>query len=184
MRPFRSLILATFACVLSGCADDVEDLYSKDPAFCRITPVTAVQPLREALTSPGMFCTITIEPKRYICTREDGTYAPLNRTDEEAYGAPIYRAGFIVGTPSLSDGQTGQFYYVCYELACPSCYSYQMQVKAMKLQSGEKASCTACGRTYSLLYDGSLTEGPDGIKHLKRYHCSYTQAQDLFVIQN
>lgn len=184
MRLRHACILTILVGILSGCADDVEDLFSKDPAFCRITPVTAVQPLREALTSPGLFCTITFEPTQYIFTRADGTFAPLKRTDEEAYGHPVYRAGFIVGTPSLPDGQTSQFYYVCYELACPSCYTYNMQVKPMKLLSGEKVSCAACGRTYSLLYDGSLTDGPDGIKHLKRYHCSYTQAQDLFVIQN
>ena len=183
MRLRHACILTVIAGILSACTDDVEDLYSKDPAFCRIAPVTAVQPLREALTSPGMFCTITFEPTKYICTRVDGTSAPLNRTDEEAYGAPVYRAGFIVGTPSLPDGQTSQFYYICYELACPSCYTYQMLVKPMKLQSGEKATCSNCGRTYSLLYGGGLVEGPEGVKHMKRYRCSYTPARDLFVIQ-
>lgn len=184
MRLGRAYILAVAVGVLSGCADEVEDLFSTEPAFCHISPVTAVQPLREALTGPGILCTITFEPTQYICTRADGTSAPMNRTDEEAYGHPVYRAGFIVGTPSLPDAKTSQFYYVCYELACPSCYDNQLLTRPMTLRTDETAECSTCGRTYSMLYGGSQVGGPEGVKKMKRYHCTYTPAYDTFVVQN
>lgn len=184
MKHISFCLLALLATLLCGCSEDATDMFSHDPAYCRICPVTAVQPLREALTSPGSFCTITFEPTQYVCTRPDGTFASLTRTDEEAYGRPIYRAGFIVGTPSLPDAKTGQFYYLCYELACPSCYKQQLLTKPMELQADETAHCTTCGRTYSMRYGGGLVDGPDGEKLMKRYNCSYAMGQDLFIVQN
>lgn len=184
MKRCRIYLLAGIVGMLCGCTGEVENLFSTDPAYLRVSPVTAVEPLRVALTSPGEFCTITIEPTRYVFTRPNGSSAPLNRTDEETYGRPVYRAGFLVGTPSLPDEKTGQFYYVCYELACPDCYTNRMLTKAMKLQEGEIVACPECGRSYSLLYGGSQIGGEKGKRLMKRYNCTYTPAYDNFEILN
>ncbi len=177
----RTIVLA-FALV--SCDATVESEYSRLRAFLRVTPVTAATPLYEAVNNPGIFCKVTLDGAHYIFTRQNGTSTQLNITAVGANYArmqSIYNQGFIVGTPSQTDINTGQFYQVAFDIVCPNCYESSI-AKMLTLQ-GEEAVCPRCGRTYSLANNGIVTKGEKGRK-LHRYRMAYVPTQDMFVINN
>ena len=177
----RTIVLA-FALV--SCDATVESEYSRLRAFLRVTPVTAATPLYEAANNPGIFCKVTQDGAHYIFTRQNGTSTQLNITAVGANYArmqSIYNQGFIVGTPSQTDINTGQFYQVAFDIVCPNCYKNSI-AKMLTLQ-GEEAVCPRCGRTYSLANNGIVTKGEKGRK-LHRYRMAYVPTQDMFVINN
>lgn len=177
----RTIVLA-FALV--SCDATVESEYSRLRAFLRVTPVTAATPLFEAANNPGIFCKITQDGAHYFFTRQNGTSTQLNITAVGANYArmqSIYNQGFIVGTPSQTDINTGQFYQVAFDIVCPNCYKNSI-AKMLTLQ-GEEAVCPRCGRTYSLANNGIVTKGEKGRK-LHRYRMAYVPTQDMFVINN
>ena len=177
----RTIVLA-FALV--SCDATVESEYSRLRAFLRVTPVTAATPLFEAVNNPGIFCKVTLDGAHYIFTRQNGTSTQLNITAVGANYArmqSIYNQGFIVGTPSQTDINTGQFYQVAFDIVCPNCYESSI-AKMLTLQ-GEEAVCPRCGRTYSLANKGIVIKGEKGRK-LHRYRMAYVPTQDMFVINN
>ena len=177
----RTIVLA-FALV--SCDATVESEYSRLRAFLRVTPVTAATPLFEAANNPGIFCKITQDGAHYFFTRQNGTSTQLDITAVGANYArmqSIYNQGFIVGTPSQTDINTGQFYQVAFDIVCPNCYKNSI-AKMLTLQ-GEEAVCPRCGRTYSLANKGIVIKGEKGRK-LHRYRMAYVPTQDMFVINN
>ncbi len=177
----RTIVLA-FALV--SCDATVESEYSRLRAFLRVTPVTAATPLFEAANNPGIFCKVTQDGAHYIFTRQNGTSTQMDITAVGANYArmqSIYNEGFIVGTPSQTDINTGQFYQVAFDIVCPNCYENSI-AKMLTLQ-GEEAVCPRCGRTYSLANKGIVIKGEKGRK-LHRYRMAYVPTQDMFVINN
>lgn len=167
--------------LLVGCADTIDDEYAPFQAYLRLQPVTALQPLREALTSPGMFCVVTITPTHYVCTRTNGTWAQLQRMGTDNYNRPKCISGFIVGTPSMP-ASSGNFEVVVYDLACPNCYRHDYVERSLSVKSDETATCSRCGSMYNLQNGTGQEPGGGGV--LYKYRPTYSPAQDLFLVMN
>lgn len=75
---FISLLLA--ALLLATSCDKAESERSHYRAFMRFSPVTGAPQLLAALTSPGVFCTITFSAQYYIFTAPDGKSTSYPRT--------------------------------------------------------------------------------------------------------
>lgn len=184
MKRTHGLLLSLALGLTVACDGDVENEFSGLRAFCRVTPVTAAAPLFEALNNPGMFCTLTPDGTRYVFTRQNGTSVPLEMgaTTQNYYRMQsIYNQGFIIGTPSVPDWKTSNFYQIAFDIVCPNCYEAAI-AKSLTLK-GEEAVCGRCGRHYSLRNKGIIEEGEKGRK-LHQYHIAYTAAQDMMVINN
>ncbi len=174
------LLCPACALLFSGCGDDGTDSYAPTPAFMRVQPVTALAPLRTALTSPGYFCALTYSKPYYHAKGTDGTSAQLNGTALEGYGAPVYICGIIVGTPSLPN-TAGSFYTIAYDQACPNCYE-ELINKALTFPEQTKAHCERCKRSYDLNTSGIVIEGGAG-KPLLRYGVQYDATNDVVVVR-
>ena len=74
-RLFCLLFVSLF---LSGCLEVPQSEYAKVHAFLRLSPVSAVPPLFQALNSPGLFCTISREPSHYLIRSADGKEVALS----------------------------------------------------------------------------------------------------------
>lgn len=173
---------------LTSCTDDSENLYAGYRAFFRYPLVITTQPLRTALDNPGMFCTIRYDARSYYFVGADGTTASQSRTALDNYGAPMCIAGFIVGTPSIPDMQSGMHSPVAYDLACPACYTENAIERSLVFSdndaTGSKVACGRCHRIYDLNNSGILIEGSGPARKLFRYRMSYAAAQGTLVIQN
>lgn len=167
---------------LTGCGDDVQDTYARTPAFLRFTPVSAVAPLYNALRSPGVFCQITYDQSQYHFKGNSGITASYPRTALDAYGQPECVAGFLIGTPSVPD-MNMQTSPTAYDLVCPYCYGTDVIQRSLAFSSGEQVACSRCGRTYDLAQNGIETSGKGGAS-LYRYHLTYSEANDLLLVQN
>lgn len=170
-------LLATllFCC---GCSDDVQSEYSHHRAFFRFPMVSTTPQLLTALNNPGMFCTITFPPQVYRFSDADGRSTDVQRTALEAYGKPIFIAGFLVGTPALGSGMP-----VAYDLVCPFCYENAYIQHSIRFKDDHLMECGRCGRQYDLNNNGIISKGGNG-SPLYKYHISYNPAQNLVMIQN
>ena len=181
----KLLFLSPLLAVLLLCAscDKAESERSSYRAFMRFSPVTGAPQLLAALTSPGMFCTVTFSAQYYIFTAPDGKSTSYPRTALDAYGQPQFIAGFIVGMPPGVD-MNGQTRIVAYDLACPTCYNASALTKRLTLDlTLPYARCPQCNRLYDLSNKGIIIEGDRG-NNLETYSIAYTPAQDAVVIQN
>ena len=70
---------------------------------------------------------------------------------------------------------------VCYDLACPNCYSAYNISRALQLKEGGYAACVSCGRTYNLNNQGQISIGEEGVS-LFRYRITYSG--NTMVINN
>lgn len=181
MRGALTALCGAALALMAACTDDVSDEYARHSAFLRVTPVTAAAPLREALTGPGMFCTVTLTPAAYRFTRPDGTAASIPRTALDNYGTPKCIAGFIVGTPVLP-GLDGSLAPVAYDLACPNCYEADYITRSLALADDGTAACSRCGRVYSL--QTAVVQQGDKGRGLYKYRLVYAPTQDLLTIWN
>lgn len=172
MQPAAVALLMATA-LLAACGNDnVDSKYSNYRASFSLSPINTISPLTAALNSYGEFCTISATTSQYIF-RSLTNSEQVNRDAYTAYRTFICIAGFIVGRTSMTELGTGNYPVVCYDLACPNCYSSDGISRALSLQSGAKAKCTRCSRVYDLNNEGIITDGENG-KHLERYHISYS----------
>lgn len=176
----RALILLLCA-LAAACSADVENLYANIRAFFRFTPVTQVPGLHAALNNPGLFCAITFPNGKYRFAGSDGSTFDYTPTAMDQYGKPECVGGFIVGMPNIPD-LNGNFYDIAFDLVCPNCYSNNAVQRNLTLR-GTDALCGRCNRRYDLNNSGIVSAGDNG-RGLYRYHISYTQAQNLLLIQN
>ncbi len=175
------LTLAAALLAVTACSDTAESLYARQRAFLRFTPVSAVAPLQTALRNPGMWCTVTVGTKAYAFSGNDGHTASYPFTASDAYARPECVAGFIIGTPSVSD-LNGQLLPQAYDLVCPTCYETDAVQRSLTFGSASEAmACPRCGRVYSLANNGIETSGKGGSR-LYRYPVTY--ASDLVVVMN
>ena len=174
-------VLAYSLFLLAGCTDNLGHEFSHLRAFLRISPVTALTPLHQALNNSGVYCTITYTSSAYIATRPDGTTAPpLPRTAMDAYGRPQCVEGFIIGTPSVPN-TAGQFFQVCYDLVCPSCLDLDAVQRRLTFSEDETMRCPRCQRSYSLRNKGIPLEG-ENASRLKQYRMTYSG--DVLIVNN
>lgn len=177
---FRLFLWIGVLLSLTACEKTTDDLYARERAFLRFSPVTAVHPLHSALNNPGMWCTIKVGAKTYDFINAEGRSATYPRVADEVYGRPECISGYLVGTPSVPD-MNMQFLPVAYELACPNCYEQAMVQVALDFSGLEEMGCPRCDRRYDLT-NGGIVSSSEGGKRLYRYRLTY--ANDMLVVMN
>lgn len=167
------MFLALLLC-LGACKEDVQSTYSNYPAYFVCKNVTTVPPLNAALNNLGIYTTVRYDRSRFLFTDETGTTTPVNAT-AIAGNASLQMgiAGFIVGLPNIPDLGSNVSLPVCFDLACPNCYSSYNISRALQLKEGGYASCASCGRIYNLNNQGQISTGESGIS-LFRYRITYS----------
>lgn len=177
----RSVIgyLLPLLCLLS-CTEDVGTEYAQVPAFLRVQPVSAVQPLNAALNSPGVFCKVTFSSKFYHFENNHGQSTQTNRTALDTYGKPQCLNGFIIGMPNVPD-LSGVMQPVAFDLACPTCFNDVLIQRSLTINAQGEAHCSRCETTYDLNNMGFPKDGP-GTNVMLRYHLQY--GNDALVVRN
>ena len=171
-------LLSIFA--FPSCEDDANSEYAQIPAFLRVQPVSAVQPLNAALNSPGVFCKVTFSTNYYHFVNNHGQSAQMNRTALDAYGKPKYINGFIIGTPNVPD-LSGRMQPVAFDLVCPTCYNEALIQRSLSMNEQGEAHCSRCETTYDLNNMGFPKGGP-GTSVMLRYHVQY--GNDALFVSN
>lgn len=180
----NALLVALLTGIVS-CDSEVRSLYSNHPAYFRFSPVSsAATPLFAALNNPGHFCTIRIDVSHYYFQLADKAPVTWPRSGAEVYGAPVCISGFVAGTPSTPDYK-GNFYQIAFDLVCPKCYEEAYINRDLTLSNTklDKAVCPKCNTIYDLNNGGIPTNAKSG-PGMYRYACTYSPANDMFVIQN
>lgn len=183
---FGKISRLAFLCLLialtTACNGYLTDTYALRPAFLRVSPVTAAQPLFVALRNPGQWCRITYDEKQYVFQNNGQQTANLPRTARDAYGRPISIAGFIVGTPSLPDIY-GNAVTMVFDLVCPNCFNEALIERKLTIDSHEFAECSRCARRYNLQNGGIVQTGEKGVP-LFPYKHRYSPDADVFIVNN
>lgn len=182
-RAVRLLALLLAATAAAACSDDVQDIYSGQPAYFRFSPVTSVPQLYTAVSNPGQFCTITfLNGQYYVFTDPRGTSTSWPVTAQQQYGRPVFISGFIVGTPAVMD-MSGRFPLTAYDLVCPHCHETSAITRSVSFDGETQMACPRCGSTYDLNNGGMPVSGP-ATRTLYRYRVAYSQSTQMLVIQN
>ena len=174
MKRIRSFLLLSLPLCLAACKEDVQSTYSNYPAYFACKNVTTVPPLNAALNKLGIYTTIRYDRNRFLFTDETGNTTPVNAT-AIAGNASLQMgiAGFIVGLPNIPELGSSVSMPVCFDLACPNCYSSYNISRALQLKTGGYAACDDCHRTYNLNSQGQISTGEAGIS-LFRYRITYS----------
>ena len=180
----QCLLLAVLTSSFISCDDDLQNEFSRQPAFFRFPMVNTTPELRSALNNPGMYCKITFPPQLYLFSDAQGHSTPVNRTSLEAYGKPQFISGFLVGTPSVPD-LSGNFFNVAYDLVCPACHTESFIDRTLDFNGDAVAEmvCGRCGRVYDLNNGGIVKKGGEGHR-MFRYRMTYAKSQGMLVIHN
>ena len=171
-------LLSIFA--FPSCEDDANSEYAQSPAYFRVQPVSAVQPLYAALNSPGVFCKVTFSTNYYHFVNNHGQSAQMNRTALDAYGKPKYISGFIIGTPNVPDPY-GRMQPLAFDLVCPTCYNEALIQRSLDINEQGEAHCSRCKTTYDLNNTGFPKDGP-GTSVMLLYHLQY--GNDALFVSN
>lgn len=165
-----------------ACSDDVQNTYSDNPAYFVYKNVNTVPPLNAALNGLGVFATIRFDRGRFLFADGSGHEHPVNATAVAGNSSfQMGIAGFIVGLPDIPELGSTTSLPVCYDLACPNCYSDYHISRALQLKEGGHAACVSCGRTYTLNNQGLIGSGGKGAS-LFRYRITYSG--NTMVINN
>jgi len=160
--------------MISSCSDDaiVSNKYCSLPARFSYNPVSAVSQLYAACNSMGEWSTIRAVNNQFVFGNLTGE-TPVNRTAVQNYsGFYMGLCGFIVGLPNIPELGAVTSVITCYDLACSNCYKEAGVTKRLTLQSGGRAFCSKCQRTYDLNNIGQVSTGDAGI-NLYRYRVYY-----------
>lgn len=159
---------------LSSCKEDVQNTYSNYRAYFVCQNVNTIPQLNAAMNSLGEFATIQLNVSRFIFTDANGNSTPVNMTAIAGSSSiSMGLAGFIVGLPNIPEMGSSISTPVCFDLACPNCYSAYNISRALQLKEGGYASCVSCKRTYNLNNQGQVSTGDAG-SALFRYRISYS----------
>lgn len=167
--------------LVSGCSSSAEDFYVRMPARFRVQYVQTIPPLNAALNGMGEFATIKQRNGAvYIYSNlQSSIQRPMTAVEQRQYVLGV--SGFIVGLPNIPPLGYERSVVVCYDLACPNCYSESYLTREMQLQSGGFCSCALCSRVYDLNNQGYVVKGEAG-KSLFRYRASYQN--QVFWVNN
>ena len=134
---FICLVCAVLLAAFSSCKEDVQNTYSDYRAYFVCQNVNTVPPLNAALNSLGVFCTVRYDRSRFLFTDETGHSTPVNATAIAGNSSlQMGIAGFIVGLPNIPELGSSISVPVCYDLACPNCYSAYNISKSLQLKEG------------------------------------------------
>lgn len=182
MKRIRSFFIFTALLCLTACKEDVQNTYSNYPAYFVYKNVNTVPQLNAALNSLGVYTTIRRDRDRFLFTDESGHTTPVNATAIAGNSSiQMGFAGFIAGLPNIPELGSTTSLPVCYDLACPNCYSAYNISRALQLKEGGYAACVSCGRTYNLNNQGQISIGEEEVS-LFRYRITYSG--NTMVINN
>lgn len=174
MKGIRNFLFIAWLLCSVSCKEEVQNTYSNYPAYFVCTTVSTIPQLNAAMNNLGIFATIVYDRNRYLFTGEDGNSTPVNPTAISSHSSVhMGLSGFIVGLPNIPELGTSVSVPVCYDLACPNCYSAYNITRALRLKEGGYASCVSCGRIYNLNNQGIVSSGDAGIS-LFRYRIYYS----------
>lgn len=179
----KVLWLALALLMFGRCSSD--DSYSKFSRFKASFTYYYVQtmaPLREALYSPGAFCTIKLTMDRKLQFTSLTLQQSDNVTDPAQYQRYVCLSGFIVGYANSLEMGNDELDRVCFDLACSNCYHDNSIKRDLSLREGGYAYCQRCKRTYNLNNQGIISAGEKG-RPLERYHISLPD-QNRMVLYN
>lgn len=176
VNSMKKLHLAAVVCVIMavcGCSsDDSYTAYSRYRASFAYYTVMTTTPLKNALTSPGEYCTITLSADRKLNFVSPTLSQQVDVTASAVYQSYTCVAGFIAGMSNMPDIGADTQGLVAYDLVCANCYREDAIQRALTLQEGGKAYCSRCHRTYDLNSKGIISSGDKG-RPLERYHVAY-----------
>ncbi len=174
MRRIRSFFIPMLLLCLAACKEDVRNTYSNYPAYFVYKNVSTVPQLNAALNSPGIFTTIRLDRERVLFSDARGHTTPVNLTAIAGNSSlQMGIAGFITGLPNMPEPGSSILTPVCFDLACPNCYSAYNIERKLDLKEGGYASCKACERGYNLNNQGLVSSGQEG-HSLFRYRITYS----------
>ncbi len=183
MRPVmkKTLVVMLGLAVICGCGDsDSYTKYSRYKADFAYFYVQTATPLRDALYSPGVYCTIKLGIDKMLRFQTLTKELPVPVTDTNYYQNFVCISGFIVGYSNLIEVGADALSQVCYDLACPNCYSDDAIKRDLALKENGYAYCARCKRTYSLNNMGMVDAGEAG-RPLERYHISLPDANRMVI---
>ena len=174
----RLFAAITLLLVSTACSQgDVENLYSKYKAYFLYEKVLTADPLQQALTGLGEYCTIQSDGRNIYFNSLTNSYSdPV--TSSDLYKKWVWINGLIVGHSNNPDMITGEMSIYCYDLVCPNCYEDSNISRSLTLQEFGKVHCGRCQRTYNLNDNGSCEER--GTK-LFQYRVFYNGSNTLLV---
>ena len=186
--PFVAVMWRTlaFLCVsllfFSACSsDDAYTVYSRYKASFTYDRVMTTTPLKNALTGPGEFCTISLIPKQLVFQSLNMSQK-VDITAAAAYQkfVSIQNHGFIVGLPNSIELGHDYFSIVCFDIVCSNCYKEEYITRDLTLQEGGFAYCSRCKRRYNLNNLG-IVEGLPAGKPLERYRIAYDSMNRMTI---
>ena len=180
MRKYALLIALLLICSCSK--DETYTAYSKYKASFTYDKVMTMTPLKNALTSPGEFCTISLG----VSTLNFASLT-MSQSDPITDNTLYYQKykcinGFIVGMANIPEMNADGLSAVCFDLVCSNCYHVDNVTRSVALQENGMAYCSRCKRKYGLNNQG-LVVGGDAGRPLERYHIAY-DGSNRMVISN
>ncbi|MBP5361295.1 MAG: hypothetical protein J6W50_01605 [Bacteroidaceae bacterium] len=179
----RRGIIATMAALLMMCgcsSDDAYNVYSRYRASFAYSSVMTAAPLKNALTGPGEFCTISLGVNTLVFQSLTASHTEDITADMMYYQKIICISGFIVGMANIPEMNTDWLGIVSFDLACSNCYHDNSIKPNLQLKEGGFAYCSRCKRKYSLNNQGIVVEGKSG-RPLERYHVSYDGSNRMVI---
>lgn len=159
--------------LLAGCSgSDSYTAYSRCKASFTYYTVMTTTPLKNALSSPGEYCAISLSADRKLNFVSPTLSQQVDVTASAVYQSFTCIGGFIVGMSNMPDIGADSQGLVAYDLVCANCYHNDAIQRSLTLQEGGKAYCRRCKRTYDLNSNGIIFSGEKG-RPLERYHIAY-----------
>lgn len=179
MKKILTLVFA--ALLFSGCSnDDSYSTYSRYKASFSYFYVMTTTPLKDALNSPGIFCTVMLTPQKKLVFTSLTQTQSIDVTASAAYQSYVCLSGFIVGKANLPEIGMDGLSQVCFDLACSNCFHDDAIKPNLSLRENGRAYCSRCKRTYNLNNMGLVETGEKG-RPLERYHILYDNANRMMI---
>lgn len=179
---FVTLSLSSILPFFFACSSADHTYYTGARVSFTYTYTNTIPELNSALGSMGEFCTIRINGTNFIFTGlKTSTTRPLTAVDTRVHPT-LGLSGLIVGLPNMPEMGADAPRVVAFDLACP-CYDEFDTTRNLQLQSGGRATCSRCGRTYDLNNLGIVADGPAG-RSLYRYRATYNQFGNTISVNN
>ena len=173
------IVLAAVLMICSCSSDDVYTTYSRYKAGFTYDRVMTTTPLKNALTGPGEFCTITLTTQKKLVFQSLTLSQSVDVTASAVYQRFTCLCGFIVGMANTPEMNADWLGVVCFDLACSNCHLEGFNHN-LTMQEGGFAYCTRCKRKYNLNGQGLVVDGEAG-RPLERYHITYDQMTRMVI---
>jgi len=131
----------------------------------------------------GEFCTVTPNGNNFVFANTKSSTSVARTAIDQRTSVVLGVDGLIIGLPNIPEMGYDMPQVVCFELACPNCYSDFGITRRVTLKTGGKARCGRCTREYDLNNQGMIASDTTGIS-LYRYRVSYNQLSNTLVVSN